>query len=61
MNENLKQFIEGTGIMCETWIIMYNNFLKLGLTQKDALMHTREMMSVMYEAMTGNSNGDGNV
>lgn len=60
MNEKLKEFINGIGVMCETWMITYNNFVKMGLSQNDALLHTKHMTTVILEHMT-NKDGTKNV
>lgn len=49
MNEKLKELIDGIGAMAELWTITFRSFKKQGLDNKDALMHTKEFMSVMME------------
>ena len=45
MQDGLKSFMTNLGVLCETWMIVYNNFLGLGLNAKDALNHTKEFMN----------------
>ena len=45
MQDGLKSFMTNLGVLCETWMLVYNNFVSLGLNAKDALTHTKEFMS----------------
>ena len=49
MNEKLRDMINGIGIMAELWMIAYNSFKKQGLSDTDALKHTREYMRLMID------------
>lgn len=50
MDEKLKSFMTNIGILCETWTIVYHNFVKLGFDHKEAIVHTKEFMgSVMKD------------
>ena len=57
MNENLKQFIKDIGVLCEMWMIIYNSFLKQGLGEKDALMHTQAFLTATMNSNMGKQNG----
>lgn len=56
MNEKLNSYIANVGILCETWVIVYKNFLSQGMDAKDALMHTQGFMTAF---MNGAANHDG--
>lgn len=46
-NEQVKQIIQGLGVMTELWTITYNGFIQQGMNSQDAIMHTKGFMSVM--------------
>ena len=46
-NEQVKQIIQGLGVMTELWTITYNGFIQQGMSSQDAIMHTKGFMSVM--------------
>lgn len=54
MQDGLKSFMTNLGILCETWVVVYNNFVKLGLDRKDAISHTKEFMSSMVNGVVQN-------
>lgn len=58
MNDNLNKFLNNMGILCETWIITYNEFIKRGMDHKLALDHTKEFMAAFMEAASKNGGGD---
>lgn len=47
MNEQVQQFLLGVGALTEMWIISYRGFIQQGLSDKEALEHTREFMRVV--------------
>ena len=47
MNEQVQQFLLGVGALTEMWIISYRGFIQQGLSDKEALEHTREFMKVV--------------
>ena len=57
MNDALKSFVTNVGIMCETWMVAYNSFLKQGLDPKDAMTHTQGFMSAFIASAMQNSGG----
>ena len=59
-NEKLKSAIIGIGALCETWMLTYNNFIKMGVNAKDALAHTREFMTAFMAASMHNKGGNEN-
>lgn len=50
MNGGFQKFIVNIGIMCETWLVIYNKFIASGLGKKAALIHTKMFMSSVLEA-----------
>lgn len=57
MNEKINSFITSVGALCETWTIVYKNFLSQGMDVKDALMHTQSFMTAFMAAATSNEGG----
>lgn len=49
MNEKLNDFMNNMGLLCETWVLTYNNFIQRGLDHKAALEHTKAFMSSFME------------
>lgn len=49
--DKMKEFLTGVGLMTELWMITYNGFKKQGLTDQDALAHTKAFMSMTIESM----------
>lgn len=54
-NEQVNQLIQGIGMMTELWIITYQGFTKQGMSNEEAIMHTKALMSIMVESFYGNS------
>lgn len=52
-NEQVNQLIQGIGVMTELWLITYQSFAKQGLSNEDAIMHTKALMSIMVESFYG--------
>lgn len=59
MNDNLKNFVNNIGIMCETWAVTYNKFREMGYDHKSALEHTKEFMGVFLAASQNNGASNG--
>ena len=57
MNDNLKSFMNNMGVLCETWIVTYNNFIQRGMDHKSALDHTKAFMASFMEYATKNGGG----
>ena len=55
-NDQVKQIIQGIGVMTELWMITYNEFKSQGLNYADALSHTKAFMSIMMTGLFNNSN-----
>lgn len=59
MNDKINNYISNMGALCETWIIIYNQFLSHGMEHKVALEHTQSFMKAFMEsASNGNKGGD---
>lgn len=56
-NEQLKQFIQGIGMMTELHMITYQNFLAQKMTGEEALKHTKAFMAVMLETFMKSGGG----
>lgn len=50
MNNKLNSYIESLGALCETWTIVYKNFLALNMDAKEALVHTQGFMTAFISA-----------
>lgn len=57
-NDQVKQIIQGIGVMTELWSITYNGFVQQGLSPQDAIVHTKGFMSVMLGLFL-NADGSG--
>lgn len=57
MSDKLKGFMNNMGLLCETWIIIYNNFVQRGFEHKDAVEHTKAFMSSFMEYTAKNGGG----
>lgn len=56
----LNELIKGIGMLTELWIITYKSFLNQKLSDKEAMDHTREFMSIMVnEIFNGSKERDG--
>lgn len=57
-NEQLNDLITGIGIITELWSITFKGFKNQGLSDVDAITHTKAFMSVIIEDVMGlNSKG----
>lgn len=49
----LNELIKSMGIMSELWIIVYNSFRNMNLSDEEAMKHTKAYMSaIIHEAMS---------
>lgn len=56
----LNELIKGIGMITELWMITYGSFKKQKLSDKEAMDHTREFMSIMVnEIFNGSKERDG--
>lgn len=56
--DQVKQLIQNIGLMTEIYMITYGGFKKQGLNDKDALMHTKTLISAMMETFVTPNGGD---
>lgn len=54
MSDNINKFISNMGVLCETWLVVYNQFLSHGMEHKIALEHTQAFMKSFMESANGN-------
>lgn len=54
MNERAMTYIKNLGVMVETWVVVYSNFIKQGFTESDALAHTRVFMESVVVSFMNN-------
>lgn len=52
-NEQVNQLIQGIGMMTELWVITFQGFVKQGMSNEEAIMHTKALMSIMVESFYG--------
>ena len=57
-NDQITQIIQGIGVMTEMYTITYQSFKKQGLSDKEAIMHTKAFISVMINSVLGSDNKD---
>lgn len=57
MNDSFKSFMNNMGVLCETWIVTYNNFIQRGLDHKTALEHTKAFMASFMDYATKSNGG----
>ena len=50
-NDQVKQLIQGIGLLTELWTITYQGFRQQGLSDAESIKHTRELISVMVATM----------
>jgi hypothetical protein len=53
MNEKFKSFVNEVGVLCETWTIIYRNFIGQGMDAKEAMTHTQGFMVAFLKGITG--------
>lgn len=53
MNDKLIKLINGIGAMSELWVIIYSGFKKQGMTDENAMLHTKNFMEVILKFGNG--------
>lgn len=51
-NDQLKALMNGIGMMTELWTIAYTGFVGQGMSESDAMRHTKSFMSTMMDSFT---------
>ena len=59
-NDQVNALIKGIGLMTELWMITYNGFKSQGLSNEDAIAHTKSLMSIMVGSIFENNGGEAN-
>lgn len=54
-NSALTELMKGIGILTELWIIAYRGFTAQGLSENEAMMHTKGFMAAMIDSITKNA------
>lgn len=49
MNEKTLEFIKSIGVMTETWMVIYQAFLSRGMSQDEAMMHTKGLYETIFK------------
>lgn len=55
-SDQVRQLIQGIGVMAELWTITFKGFKAQGMGDGEALMHTKAFMSIMMDTVI-DSNG----
>lgn len=55
INDQLTELIRGIGTLSELWVITFQSFKNQNMSNEDALMHTKALMSIMVESFYGTS------
>lgn len=58
MNDKLNSFINSMGVLCETWTVVYKNFVAQGMDTKEALMHTQGFMAAFMNGVVNHGKED---
>ena len=58
MNDKLNNFISNMGVLCETWLVTYNQFIAHGLEHKAAIEHTKSFMSTFIKSFNENKGSE---
>lgn len=56
MNEKTIEFINSIGVMTETWMVIYQAFLSRGISQDEAMMHTKGLYETIFKTTFGKTN-----
>lgn len=54
MNDDLRNFTNGLGLMCEIWSMTYNKFIEMGYTHETALDHTKGIITAFQSTLPNN-------
>ena len=60
MNEKTLKFITSIGVMTETWTVIYQAFLSRGMSQEEAIIHTKGLYETIFKFSLGNTNEKNN-
>lgn len=51
MNPEIQKLIDGIGAFTEMWHVAYQNFIKLGYSTNDALVHTSAFVQTIVNSL----------
>ena len=60
MNEKTLEFIKSIGVMTETWMVIYQAFLSRGMSQEEAVMHTKGLYETIFKFSFSKNNEKNN-
>ena len=49
MNEKTLKFINSIGVMTEIWMVIYQAFLSRGMSQEEAIIHTKGLYETIFK------------
>ena len=49
MNEKTLKFITSIGTMTEIWMVIYQAFLSRGMSQEEAIIHTKGLYETIFK------------
>lgn len=49
MNEKTLKFITSIGAMTEIWMVIYQAFLSRGMSQEEAIIHTKGLYETIFK------------
>ena len=52
-NDKVLEIIQSIGVMTDMWIITYRSFTEHGMSNDEAIMHTKALMSSILESALG--------
>ena len=55
-NDKVLEIIQSLGAMTDMWIIIYRSFIEHDMSNDEAIMHTKALMSSILESALGNKN-----
>lgn len=57
-NDQVNQIIQGVGLMTELWSITFMNFKNQGMSDAEAITHTKALISIMMGSIMGMGDGE---
>lgn len=49
MNDKTLEFITSMGVMTEIWMVIYQAFLSRGMSQEEAIIHTKGLYEIIFK------------
>ena len=60
MNEKTLKFITSIGAMTEIWMVIYQAFLSRGMSQEEAIIHTKGLYETIFKLLFDKTNEKNN-